>query len=622
MDAPITTGPNAVNSVLPGGNGDLSSGNGVGSGALSNLSNVDTSGNITQGGGSNVADYTGTTPINSSSLSSSSPINYSTPNLTAVPSVSGLNDYSTPALTATPLEGQANDLSARIEGLNNDLVGKSAYQTQQDTAAGVDMLNQQQTDLSTQLSQLKNEALAIPQQLQLSSTGRGITAGGLAPLQTASLRTNAIAALGISSLLDATKGLLASAQAKADKAVAAKYDPIQEQITAATNNLNLILKSPEYSLEEKNRAQQQLDIQNQKQAALDKQKQDAKDVLSAAQTAAANGADASTLQKMQAAPDGATALQIAVNAGYGNADIANLMMKYPDAKIAPGDSLFQANQKIQSSPTYTLDQKSKALDNMYKSAQIGKLNADAQAALAADAAVNPDVLQGMLNVYKSTGVLPSFGLSAKSPLRAQFYAALGSPDGAQIVSDANTNKSIRAGLTTAYKTQQNLYSANQTAIGTLDQQLQLAQQYSDQVSRTNSPLVNSYVLGLKTGVFGDPKAAAFNNIVKTAAYEFAKILSGSAASISGVTISSAADAESMLNAAMSKGQFNEVIGLMQKEAQFRLNSQKDQLTQLQSDMGNVDSLAHSLNSASSTYGGVTLPSSNTGTTYSGINLPF
>lgn len=370
MDAPITTGPNAVNSVLPGGNGDLSSGNGVGSGALSNLSNVDTSGNITQGGGSNVADYTGTTPINSSSLSSSSPINYSTPNLTAVPSVSGLNDYSTPALTATPLEGQANDLSARIEGLNNDLVGKSAYQTQQDTAAGVDTLNQQQTDLSTQLSQLKNEALAIPQQLQLSSTGRGITAGGLAPLQTASLRTNAIAALGISSLLDATKGLLASAQAKADKAVAAKYDPIQEQIDAATKNLDIILKSPEYSLEEKNRAQKQLDIQNQKQAQLDTAKQNAKDVLSAAQTAAANGADASTLQKMQAAPDGVSALNIAVAAGYGNNDISSLLKTHPDAGILPTDNIQQANAKIIASPSYTLDQKAKILDNAIKTQSL------------------------------------------------------------------------------------------------------------------------------------------------------------------------------------------------------------------------------------------------------------
>jgi hypothetical protein len=227
-------------------------------------------------------------------------------------------------------------------------------------------------------------------------------------------------------------------------------------------------------------------------------------------------------------------------------------------------------------------------------AQRSKIYADAAAASASDAAVNPNVLQGMLNVYKSTGVLPTFGNSAKSPLRAQFYAALGSPDGAQMVTDANTNKTVRAGLTTAYKTQQNLLSANQTAIGTLDKQLNLVSKYSDQVGRTDSPLINKYLIGAKTGVFGDPDTAALNNIVKTASYEFAKILGGSAASIGGVSVQSAADAESMLNSAMSKGQFNSVIDLMKKEADFRINSQKDTLSRLQGDMNNVGSLAKSL----------------------------
>lgn len=236
-----------------------------------------------------------------------------------------------------------------------------------------------------------------------------------------------------------------------------------------------------------------------------------------------------------------------------------------------------------------------SVEDQYKKAQIGKLNADAAAAIASDAAVNPEVLQGMLNVYKSTGTLPAFGMSAKSPLRAQFYAALGA-DGL-IVTDANTNKSIRAGLSTAYRTQQNLLSANQTAIGTLDQQLDLVKRYSDQIDRTNSPLVNKYLIGVKTGVFGDPDAAALNNIVKTASYEFAKILSGSAASISGVSVTSAADAESMLNSAMSRGQFTEIIDLMKKESNFRISAQKDTLKQLEKDMNNVGSLSNSLKKA-------------------------
>jgi len=199
--------------------------------------------------------------------------------------------------------------------------------------------------------------------------------------------------------------------------------------------------------------------------------------------------------------------------------------------------------------------------------------------------VSPEVLQGMLNAFLASGTTPSFGMGA-SALRQQFYAALGGAD-STIASDAATNKAVRAGLTTAYKTQTNQYAANQTAINTLDKQLELAQEYSDQVSRSGSPLVNKYLIGLRTGVFGDPDTAALNNIVKTASYEFAKILSGAAASISGVTVNSQADAENLLNSAMTKGQFNEVIGLMKKEAQFRLQSQADTIKGLENDLSNI-----------------------------------
>src|ERR1051326_840084 len=485
--------------------------------------------------------------ITSDTLQNQTPINYTTPNQVPIPAVPD------PApLTATPTETQANDLTTRLQDLNNSLIGKSAYQTSQENAAGLPALNKNQQDLTTQLQQLKNESLAIPQQLQLDATGRGITAGGLAPLQTARLRTNAIQALGVSSLLDATNGLISSAQQKVDRAVKAQYDPIQEQIDAATKNLNLILNSPQYSLEEKNRAQAQLNAQNAKQKQLDKAKQDSATIQSWAAAALTNGA--TPLQAQQI-------LQI------GQSDVPDLNAAFK--LYAPFAKDPMATQKA------LLDLQQQRLGITKTKAEINKLNADAQAAVAADATVNPDVLQGMLNVYKSTGVLPAFGMSGKSPLRAQFYAALGGENGSQIVSDANTNKSIRAGLNTAYKTQQNLLSANQTAIKTLDSQLNLAQQYSDKVSRSDSPFVNKYLLAAKSGVFGDPDTAAFNNIVKTASYEFAKILSGSSASIAGTTISSAADAEQMLNNALTKGQFSAVIDLMRKEADFRLNSKKD-----------------------------------------------
>lgn len=254
----------------------------------------------------------------------------------------------------------------------------------------------------------------------------------------------------------------------------------------------------------------------------------------------------------------------------------------PDAKIEKlGDNMYVSNDKGKSWQLAIAGQ-----PDQLKQLQIQK----AQMELQGEKAVDPATLQGMLNVYKSTGTLPSFGLGGKSPLRAQFYAALGGADGSQVVADAATNKAARAGVTTALRTQENQYAANQTSIGTLDKQLTLAKKYSDQVNRAGSPLIAKYQLAIKNNVFGDPDTATLHNLVKTASYEFAKILSGSSASIAGVTVSSAADAEGMLNEAMGRGQFNQILDVMKQESDFRLKSQADTIAGLKKDSQNIGSI--------------------------------
>jgi len=380
-----------------------------------------------------------TSTITSNSLTPTTAIPFAAPAPTPIPSVASLETAPTPPLTETPGEQQASSLSQQLEDLNNQLVGKSAYQTQQNTAAGVDTLTKQQSDLSTQVTQLKNEALAIPNQLQLDATGRGITASGLAPIQTAALRNNSIQALSVSSLLDATNGLLASAQTKANQAVAAKYDPITEQINAATANLKLILADPQTTLDDKNRAQAQLDVQNQKAAQLATDKQNSTDVLNASITAAKNGADAATLQKMQAAPDGQSALQIATQAGYGTSDVNDLMTKYPDAQIQPGDTLAQAQQKVMQSPTYTLAQKSAMLDVATKEQALATA-----AANASPANINAAISQ--LNDYNGTKYYTSTDLQGMDAKTKQAFVNAAIAAGAQAISpkDADAMSAINA----------------------------------------------------------------------------------------------------------------------------------------------------------------------------------
>lgn len=231
----------------------------------------------------------------------------------------------TDAAPLTPTQQSAQDLVTQLEALNMSTVGRSAYQTEQETKFGVDKSQQAINDLAAQLIGIKNEAAAIPLQLMQGASERGVTTGLLGAQENSRLRTNAIAALGVSTLLAAAQGQLANAQMLANKAVAQKYDPIQEQINALTNNLNLIMNSPQYSAEEKARAAEQLRVQEQRQYELDRARAREQEIHNIAVQSAGNMTNfrptsqfptvSVALQAIQSAPDPVTAAQIAAATG-------------------------------------------------------------------------------------------------------------------------------------------------------------------------------------------------------------------------------------------------------------------------------------------------------------------
>lgn len=227
--------------------------------------------------------------ISSSTLAPTPSPNYTAPAPTPLyPSSAVVNPY---ALTA-PQE-KAQSLNNDIQGLNTSIANKAAdttalykqygFNTTTDANGNI-VADPGTADLSAKLTALQNEALAIPQQLQLDATGRGITTGGLQPIQTAALRNNSIAALGVGSLIAAKNGQLETAKHYVDAALTQKYGPLEAELKAKTANLQLIMNSPEYTNAEKQQAAQQAQNIAKQQAALDKQKSDQQ----AAQTAVVN----------------------------------------------------------------------------------------------------------------------------------------------------------------------------------------------------------------------------------------------------------------------------------------------------------------------------------------------
>lgn len=230
------------------------------------------------------------TSINSNVLASTPTINYQTPdypapyNTAAIPNA-GVAPSAYDTLTGP--QQQATELSNRIQGLNTDIASKATdttnlykqygFGTQMD-ANGNLVADPGTSDLTAKLTALQNEALAIPQQLQLDATGRGETSGGLKPIETAALRNNSIQALGVSSLIAAKNGQLETAKHYVDQALAQKYGPKEAELKALTSNLNLVQNSPDYSNAEKKQAAQQQQLVAQQQAALTQEKLNAKDL--------------------------------------------------------------------------------------------------------------------------------------------------------------------------------------------------------------------------------------------------------------------------------------------------------------------------------------------------------
>jgi len=221
-----------------------------------------------------------------------------------------------PELTLTGPEQEAQTAGESLQELNRRLIGESEFRTEQEETQDVTGLTQTQTDLSARLKALQNEALAIPLQLQQESLGRGRTVGGLRPLETGALRQNAIQALSVSSLLEASRGNLTLALDLVDRAVAQKFDPIREEIRVKLANLELIINSPEFTLAERNRANRQAQAERAREAEIARQEEEAREIFNIGVEVAGAGAGADILRQIQRAGSKEQALRIATASGF------------------------------------------------------------------------------------------------------------------------------------------------------------------------------------------------------------------------------------------------------------------------------------------------------------------
>lgn len=224
--------------------------------------------------------------------------NVSLPNITpsVIPPISSIPSIESITTTApTVTETNNTELQKRLLDALKGQGQKVQFQAEAEQSQGLPQFKTQLNDINSQIKQLQAETQMKTLQMEQDAAGRGQTTAGLAPLTASVERTNTIKALGLSSIAQTLQGNIALGQQLADKAVEARFAPIQNEI----DYLKTALEMNESNLtkEEKKRANEQKIKLDERQRLLDQQKSDAAQKNNLIVEAAKNGAPADLLNK-------------------------------------------------------------------------------------------------------------------------------------------------------------------------------------------------------------------------------------------------------------------------------------------------------------------------------------
>lgn len=218
--------------------------------------------------------------IDSSKLTPTTPIqlppaqpdttNYSAVTQAAASLAPATTTYQTPEQIASQDYKNAQTNQSQIIGNLTDLygqiTGREAYQAQQEADLGINQQQKNLQELTNQLNAIKTEGTLTPLKIQSEFAGRGATAGGVAPIESARNRENAIQALTVGAQIQAVQGNLTLAVQQAKRATDLKYGPLEKEIEMKERQLKLLNDYVLSPLEQERKAQQELALQQQKDA--------------------------------------------------------------------------------------------------------------------------------------------------------------------------------------------------------------------------------------------------------------------------------------------------------------------------------------------------------------------
>ena len=206
------------------------------------------------------------------------------------------------------VEGESGTLQEEILKSIGTLGTESTRQAELEEEAELPGQRQELQGIINQLQTLSKASAAIPIQIQEEFKGRGVTAGGIEPIQTSRLRRNTIQALGLAAIGQTFQGNISLAEASIAKALEVEFEP--ERIKLQTLQQLYLFNKDALERVDKKRADNLNILLGERERLLNLAEADKKEVYNLGKLAAQFNAPTSVIQEALASSSREEALSI------------------------------------------------------------------------------------------------------------------------------------------------------------------------------------------------------------------------------------------------------------------------------------------------------------------------
>lgn len=218
-------------------------------------------------------------------------------------------------------------------------------------------------------------------------------------------------------------------------------------------------------------------------------------------------------------------------------------------------------------------------DAQVEALAAGRYGLNMDGTMKAGGPLDEPTAQMLAEQYLKTGKLPSMGYGAQGiQVRKQVFDEAAKMAG-ESIPDIATNAANYQAQVSSLKNLQTFLNRADTAQNTFLKNVQQVDKYSTAGVAGELPVINKWIQAGRRAT-GDADVTAFDTAVRTAAREYARVMSGPASNAQ-LQVSAQANADEMINDAMNADQLKAAITVMNQDVSNMISASNSQMQTIQ-----------------------------------------